>query len=106
MTLTPEQRLLLEQAKRYHPVAEHRFHPTRRHRIDVAFPSVKLAVEIEGGGFIAGRHSRGLGLEKDAEKSALLAAAGWRLLRCTPRQVKTGVAWAWIQQVFLQDGVA
>lgn len=100
MKLTDDQRLLLEQAKRYSPVPEHRFHPVRKHRIDVAFLDIKLAVEIDGGGFIAGKHGRGLGMEKDAEKSALLAIEGWQLLRCTPRQVRQGIAWDWIQQVY------
>jgi len=96
--LTAEQLLLMEQCKAYGPVAEHRFCPTRRFRIDVAFPAQMLAVEIEGGGFVGGRHSRGLGMESDAEKSALLAILGWRLIRCTPRQVKNGVAYAWVRQ--------
>lgn len=98
MKLTNEQRLLLEQARTLQPMPEWPFCPGRRFRIDVAFPAQKLAVEIEGGGWINGRHSRGGGLESDAEKSALLAIHGWRLIRCTPKQVRTGVVWGWIQQ--------
>lgn len=98
-TLTMEQRLLLEQAKRYEPVAEYRFHPVRKFRIDVAFPAQWLAVEIEGGGWINGRHSRGAGIEMDAEKSALLAILGWQLIRCSPRQVRNGTAYQWIKTV-------
>ena len=98
MKLTNEQRLLLEQAKGYGAVAELVFYPGRRYRIDVAFPAQKLAVEIEGGGWINGRHSRGTGIETDAEKSALLAIQGWRLMRVTPKQVRNGTAWAWIRE--------
>lgn len=111
-TLTAEQRLLCTQLEpltrdgRFLVLPEHRFHPVRRHRIDVAlnerigdgFYGPALAVEIDGGGFIGGRHSRGLGLEADCEKSALLAAAGYRLVRVTPKQVRTGQALAWIQE--------
>ena len=77
---------------------EHRFHETRKWRFDLAFTDHKLAVEVEGGGFVQGRHTRGLGLEKDAEKYAEAAILGWTVLRVTPRQVKTGQAVKWIER--------
>lgn len=98
MTLTREQSLLLLHAAEYAPVAEYRFCASRRYRLDVAFVAEKLGVEIQGGGWIHGRHSRGAGMEQDAEKSALLAILGWRVIYCTPRQVSRGIVWGWIQQ--------
>lgn len=98
MKLTLEQLLLVEQCRAYGPVPEFRFHETRKFRIDVAFPQHMLAVEIDGGGWVQGRHSRGLGIAKDAEKSALLAICGYRLIRCTPEQVRKGIVLAWVQQ--------
>lgn len=74
------------------PVAEYRFHPVRRWRIDWAFPDRKLAVEVEGGVFIRGRHSRGAGMVKDMAKYGELAILGWRLLRVTPKQIADGSA--------------
>jgi hypothetical protein len=40
---------------------EYRFHPQRRWRFDWYIPSIKVAVEIEGGAWIAGRHNRPIG---------------------------------------------
>jgi very-short-patch-repair endonuclease len=63
------------------PVAEFRFHPERRWRFDWAFPERKIAVEIDGGVWIAGRHNRGSGYLADMEKLNAAAEAGWRVLR-------------------------
>lgn len=104
--MTDAQRLLLEQCRRWHPVAEHKFHATRRWRIDVAFLEPKLAVEIDGGIWNQGRHSRGAGVVKDMEKYAALAAAGFRVIRCTPQHVKTGQALVWIREVLTSDARA
>ena len=81
------------------PEAEYRFHPTRRWRFDFAWPATSLAVEVDGGAWVNGRHSRGAGVEKDCEKYAEAMCAGWRILRVTPKQVKTGEALAWISRL-------
>lgn len=62
-------------------VREHRFCPPRLWRFDFAWPSMALAVEIEGGAFIGGRHTRGAGFRGDAEKYATALLLGWRVLR-------------------------
>jgi hypothetical protein len=80
------------------PACEYRFHPTRKWRLDYAFPVQKLAVEVEGGVFIQGRHSRGAGMVKDMEKYNTLAVGGWRLLRVTPKQVTDGTALNLVEQ--------
>lgn len=82
------------------PVGEHRFHPTRMWRFDVAFPGAKLAVEIEGGAWTAGRHTRGKGYEADAEKYSEAALLGWRVLRATPGMVNRGVVYGWLDRAF------
>ena len=66
------------------PVAEYRFHPTRRWRFDYAWPApVMVAVELDGGAYSNGRHTRGAGYEADAEKLNAAAVMGWRVLRFT-----------------------
>jgi hypothetical protein len=55
-------------------------------------------VEIDGGAFVGGRHSRGTGVEADAEKQSAAAILGYRVIRATPRQVENGTALSWIRQ--------
>ena len=75
-----------------HPVEEYRFHPTRRWRFDFAWPDRKLAVEIEGGTYSGGRHTRGGGFEKDCENYAEAMLLGWKVLRFTTKMVNSGYA--------------
>jgi very-short-patch-repair endonuclease len=74
------------------PEAEFRFHPARKWRIDFAWPSLMLAVELEGAIWTRGRHTRGAGVLGDMEKYNALTAMGWRLLRFDGRAVMTGRA--------------
>lgn len=69
-------------------IPEYRFHPTRKWRFDYAIPEFKIAIEIDGGVFIQGRHNRGSGYVKDMEKFNEAAILGWRILRFTPQQIK------------------
>jgi hypothetical protein len=73
------------------PVAEYRFDHARRWRFDWAWLNgSQIALEIEGGVFMQGRHTRGLGVVKDMEKYNRATLLGWKVLRCTPRDVKSG----------------
>lgn len=56
---------------------EYRFHPTRRWRFDLAFPSQKLAIEVDG----RGAHQTVVGVRRDCEKGNEAVRRGWRLLR-------------------------
>ena len=71
---------------------EFRFHSRRRRRFDFARPRHKIAVEIDGGIYIRGRHVWGSGFKRDAEKDNDAVSAGWRVLHFTPRHVKSGLA--------------
>jgi hypothetical protein len=70
--------------------------PPRKSRADFLV-ALDLLIEVEGGAWINGRHSRGSGMESDCEKSALAAARGYRLVRVTPAQVEDGRALTWIK---------
>lgn len=74
------------------PVAEFRFSPPRRWRFDFAWPAYLVALEVEGGVFIRGRHARGAGMVGDMTKYSEAAILGWRLLRVTPQQIADGSA--------------
>lgn len=73
-------------------VREFRFHATRRWRFDFAWPAHKVAVEIDGGTWIAGRHSRGPGYRKDCEKLNEAILLGWKVFKFTSDMVKDGAA--------------
>ena len=74
------------------PEKEYRFHETRRWRFDFAYPEQQLAVEVEGGTWAGGRHTRGSGYEKDCEKYNEAALRGWSVLRFTGSMIKSGKA--------------
>ena len=76
-------------------VREHRFDAVRGWRFDFAFPATKWALEVEGGTWSGGRHTRGKGYEEDCSKYAAATLAGWRVLRATSGQVKDGTALRW-----------
>ncbi len=71
---------------------ELRFAPHRRWRFDYAWPQQLVALEIEGGTWVTGRHNRPLGFARDLDKYNAAALLGWRLLRVTPAQVEDGSA--------------
>ena len=74
------------------PQPEFRFHPKRQWRLDYAWPLRMLGLEIDGGIWTDGRHTRGSGRLKDMEKQSEAAILGYRLLYVTPQQVKDGTA--------------
>lgn len=81
---------------------QHRWHPTRRFAADFAFDegvTTTLLVEVDGGLFVRGRHSRGPAREADMERDAEAMMLGWTVLRVSPRHVKTGKALAWIEAI-------
>ena len=63
------------------PVEQFQFHATRKWRFDFAWPAVRLAVEIQGGGFVNGKHNRGATQAKDHEKMNAAQADGWCVLQ-------------------------
>lgn len=106
-------RIQLEEAGLPLPQAEYRFHPTRGWRIDFAWPSIKLALEVEGSFYgtgpkcpvckqrKGGGHTSISGLEKDLEKYNELTRYGWGLIRVTPEmlELRNGKAIAILKQV-------
>lgn len=75
------------------PESEYVFASPRRWRFDFAWPedSHKVALEVDGGIWQNGRHTRGLGYLRDIEKLNRAAVLGWRVIRCTPQTLITGV---------------
>ena len=87
-------------------VTEHRFHPVRKWRLDYAWPELKLAVEVHGGTYTNGRHTRGGGFTVDREKMNEAAICGWTVLEVTSAQVRSGQMRQWLDRIFEHKGVA
>jgi len=83
------------------PKTEYRFAFAigREWRFDLAFPMLAepLAVEINGGGWVSGRHNRGSSLEAEYEKLSNAAVLGWRVILATYAQLKRGELWGWLE---------
>lgn len=82
-------------------VQEFRPFADTRHRFDFAWPhqDPRVCVEVEGGVYSGGRHTRGAGFTADAAKYNRAATQGWYVLRVTAEHIKSGQALAWIQQM-------
>ena len=85
------------------PVTEHRFAPPRRWRMDYAWLDARLALEVEGGVWTHGRHTRGAGFLADVEKYNAATLLGWRLLRTTPDTLLTMETVAMIRAALAYD---
>ena len=73
-------------------VREYQAIPGRKFRFDFAFVRERLLVEINGGTYNGGAHSRGVGLNRDYEKGNLAVVNNWRVLSFDTKQVKSGAA--------------
>jgi hypothetical protein len=84
------------------PEFEYKFHPMRKWRFDLAWINIpaeqagefysckpQLAIEVQGGLFVDGRHNRGAAMLKEWEKLNEAAAMGWRILYVQPRDLCT-----------------
>ncbi len=75
---------------------EYKFHPERKWRADFLITGTKILIEVEGGIWSGGRHTRGRGFIGDMEKYNSAAMMGFTVLRFSTEQVKSGLA---VQQI-------
>lgn len=80
------------------PVCEYKAIKGRQYPWDFAWPESRLLVEIQGGIYQRGAHSRGAGIERDMEKLNLATLAGYRCLQFSRRMIEDGTAVAKIRQ--------
>ncbi|MFQ1974442.1 hypothetical protein ACK34Z_13360 [Aeromonas veronii] len=85
------------------PATELVFHPKRKWRLDFAWPTRMIAVEIHGGIHSGGRHTRGKGFVEDRAKMNEARLLGWTVIEATPEHVKSGQLRAWLLTAFNQD---
>ena len=75
---------------------EYKFHPKRKWRADFHIVGKMILVEVEGGIWSNGRHTRGKGYIGDMEKYNAAVVMGYQVLRFSTDQVKSGLA---VQQI-------
>jgi len=75
---------IIKQETGLHVESEYRFHPIRKWRFDYAIVSQKIAIEVEGGCWVQGRHTRGKGFINDIEKYNVATSLGWKIFRVIP----------------------
>jgi len=71
------------------PEVEYRFHSARKWRFDFCWPKHLLALEVQGGLFVRGRHNQGAAMLKEHEKLNAAAILGYRIMYTTPRGLCT-----------------
>jgi len=76
--------------------------PLRQWRSDRAYVELKLLFEIEGGAFVQGRHTRGVGYSNDIEKYNAAQMMGYKVFRLSPAMCseKDGRALALIKRAY------
>lgn len=80
---------------------EFEFHQVRKWRADFHLVGKKILVEVEGGIWSGGRHTRGKGYIGDMEKYNAATMMGFQVIRFSTDQVKSGHA---IQQIVKMVG--
>lgn len=68
-------------------------------RFDFAWPDLMLAVEVEGGAWVGGRHTRGKGFLEDLRKYQAAQVMGWTIYRTAGELIKSGEAVRIIEQL-------
>lgn len=81
------------------PEQEFQFHPTRKWRFDFAYPEKMIGIEVEGGVWTQGRHTRGSGFVGDCEKYNEAALLGWSIFRFPNTMIESGEALKMIELV-------
>ena len=71
---------------------EYEFAAPRKYRADFHIPALNLLIEVEGGIWNDGAHTRGKHFESDAAKYNLATKLGFSLLRYTTQMVERGDA--------------
>ena len=77
----------------------------RRWRFDFCWPDRRVAVELNGGSWVNGGHSRGTGFENDCYKHNAAVQQGWKVLVFTGKMVKSGEAIAEIERLLWSEGL-
>ena len=73
------------EANDHRVLREYRFDSERRFKFDIAIPTHRVAIEIDGGVFIKSGHSGGKNAEAAMARGNLACMLGWMVLHYTPK---------------------
>lgn len=93
--------LLLKKYTGLYFETEFKFHEKRKWRFDFANVETKTAIEIEGGAYANGRHTRGTGFINDMEKYNAAIELGWVVLRYTPTQTNESKTFEQVKRILI-----
>lgn len=97
---TLHKRVLAQLASFPKPDTELLFHPRRKWRFDYAWPDHMIALEVHGGIYSGGRHTRGRGFVEDRCKMNEASLLGWFVLEITPEHIESGQLRTWLLSAF------
>jgi hypothetical protein len=83
-------------------IQEHKFSLERKWRMDYAHLGLLICIEIEGGIWTMGGHTRPMGFLRNLEKYNSATLAGWAVLRVTPDMVKDGTAYQLVDKALIE----
>lgn len=99
--------LYLEAHKLPRPVRQLRFAKEalqRQWKFDFAWPALGLALEVDGGSFMAkGAHNTGMKMMNDAQKYNAALLLGWRVFRVTDRMFRDGEAFTVVTRMLTTE---
>ena len=78
--------------------------PRRKRELDFAWPEYKVGVEVQGGIWTKGAHTRGVGYMRDCSKLNDGQLAGWIILWVTGKHIERGKAIVWIRRALTERG--
>jgi very-short-patch-repair endonuclease len=76
----------------------------RKWRFDFAWPESKVALEVEGGTFVRSKHTSGIGIQRDIDKTNMAVLLGWMVIRATKEMVEDNRAADTIRAALLFRG--
>ena len=81
------------------PIRELKIFKNKKSRCDFVWPEKMVIVEVEGGVYTQGRHTRGKGFTNDCEKYNAATILGYRVIRVTAEHIRNGKAINWIEEI-------
>jgi len=98
-----ETELLFQMRAAQLPEPERQFRFGPRWIVDFGFPPEQVLIEVQGGSWIGGRHTRGKGYADDCRRLHRAQMLGWHMIFVTGDMIQSGEALQMIEEA-LRNG--